>query len=528
MEGPKKDTRPMKDKQWQAERSQELIEFLITQNYNHHISPKIIQSPTRKDFECIFQFLYHKLDPHFDFSGKFEDDVTTLFKRLRYPFEVKKSALFAVGSPQYWPSLLAALSWLVELIKYDIASQDDEPVDFSPADDVMSENGEKLTYQYLPGAYRDFLAGDEEESVETFFGPFYLEKQRLLADEITKLQEEGQQLEATLTSMQGGETPLVQVQARKKEFVSDVQKFEAYIGQLEERLQYFANSKTELEEELQSKSVELIALENEKKQLLDQISSQDVSALEVQEMSIERETLGEQLRAAQSQHEKLMEGIVEGERMATKLVEEIQAAVLAHNSRAAELKLIPNKANVNLELVVNTHGTQADEVLNINPKKEMLPILQKMKSDYNQKVHAMWEELITTKDEMSQLEDEVVEKQGHLKHMEDEIRKVETEVAAQNAGGDDNLHELEQKKGSLEAGIAKSKTDHEEQVGRVKQTVDAVTAEYQEKKLSLAAEKKEMEAQLMKVLQLITEHKAYIQESVAEVDMKTVHVRSSF
>ena len=55
MEGPKKDGRAIKDKTWQAEKSQELIEFLITANYNHHISPKIIQSPTRKDFECIFQ-----------------------------------------------------------------------------------------------------------------------------------------------------------------------------------------------------------------------------------------------------------------------------------------------------------------------------------------------------------------------------------------------------------------------------------------------------------------------------------------
>ena len=59
MEGPKKDTRPIKDKHWQAEKSSELIEFLIAANYNHHISPKILQNPTRKDFECIFQVCQH-------------------------------------------------------------------------------------------------------------------------------------------------------------------------------------------------------------------------------------------------------------------------------------------------------------------------------------------------------------------------------------------------------------------------------------------------------------------------------------
>lgn len=51
--------------------------------------------------------------------GKIEDDVPVLYKRLRYPFGISKSALFAVGSPHTWPGLLAALTWLVELLNYE-------------------------------------------------------------------------------------------------------------------------------------------------------------------------------------------------------------------------------------------------------------------------------------------------------------------------------------------------------------------------------------------------------------------------
>ena len=51
--------------------------------------------------------------------GKIEDDVPALFKRLRYPFGISKSSLFAVGSPHTWPSLLAALTWLAELLNYE-------------------------------------------------------------------------------------------------------------------------------------------------------------------------------------------------------------------------------------------------------------------------------------------------------------------------------------------------------------------------------------------------------------------------
>ncbi len=66
--------------------------------------------------------------------GKIEDDVPALFKRLRYPFGISKSALFAVGSPHTWPGLLAALTWLVELLNYEekavrhsLASSDSSP-----------------------------------------------------------------------------------------------------------------------------------------------------------------------------------------------------------------------------------------------------------------------------------------------------------------------------------------------------------------------------------------------------------------
>ena len=70
--------------------------------------------------DCCFasQFLLRQVDPHIKVFGKIEDEVPTLFKQLKYPFQISKSALFAVGSPHTWPSLLAALGWLVELLNY--------------------------------------------------------------------------------------------------------------------------------------------------------------------------------------------------------------------------------------------------------------------------------------------------------------------------------------------------------------------------------------------------------------------------
>lgn len=66
----------------------------------------------------IFKFLYSILDPHFVFLKKFEEEVPVLIKGLRYPFadQINKSNLFTVGSLHAWPTLLAMLIWMMELI----------------------------------------------------------------------------------------------------------------------------------------------------------------------------------------------------------------------------------------------------------------------------------------------------------------------------------------------------------------------------------------------------------------------------
>ena len=64
------------------------------------------------------------MDPNVRFAAKPEEDVPGLFKRLGYPFQISKSALSAVGSPHTWPGLLAALTWLVELLTYDATAED--------------------------------------------------------------------------------------------------------------------------------------------------------------------------------------------------------------------------------------------------------------------------------------------------------------------------------------------------------------------------------------------------------------------
>ena len=80
---------------------------------------------------------------------------------LRYPFQISKSALYSVGSLHTWPGLLAALTWVVELLSYE------ERAEQLRQDGVLLDEGGQLNVfnEYVGRAYEHFLAGEDESCV---------------------------------------------------------------------------------------------------------------------------------------------------------------------------------------------------------------------------------------------------------------------------------------------------------------------------------------------------------------------------
>ena len=70
--------------------------------FDRPISPKLLTSPTSKDFYCIVEFLYRQIDPNY-VMHQFEVAIPAIFKSLGYPYPISKTALYAVGSPHTWP-----------------------------------------------------------------------------------------------------------------------------------------------------------------------------------------------------------------------------------------------------------------------------------------------------------------------------------------------------------------------------------------------------------------------------------------
>jgi kinetochore protein NDC80 len=110
------------------------------------ISVKQMQTPSAKDFTRVLEFLVRQMDPSFELTGKIDVEVPELFRQLGYSFPITKNALVAIGAPNTWPSLLAALDWLVDTLTY---SQNilDEPR-FDEDSDEQAAVAEKMLKAY--------------------------------------------------------------------------------------------------------------------------------------------------------------------------------------------------------------------------------------------------------------------------------------------------------------------------------------------------------------------------------------------
>jgi kinetochore protein NDC80 len=88
--GVPKDPRPLKDRTYQMRIGQELLDYLAANNFEmemkYSLKQDIVKSPTQKDFNMMFQWLYHRIDPSYRFQKNIDQEVPPILTQLRYPY----------------------------------------------------------------------------------------------------------------------------------------------------------------------------------------------------------------------------------------------------------------------------------------------------------------------------------------------------------------------------------------------------------------------------------------------------------
>lgn len=353
------------------------MEYLTQHNFEmvmkHSLTQNTMKSPTQKDFNYMFQFLYHQLDPAYHFQKNIDAEVPPILKLLRYPFEksITKSQIAAVGG-QNWSTFLGMLHWMMQLAKmagsYSTGGYDD-----ASAEAGFDVSGDRIIFDFLTDAYREWLSVEDDaddDDAEKLIKPHieamarkFEEGNRRWLDQEQILEAELQNLNSKIEDLGRSGPRLEKLSEQIRILEEDRGKFEQYNESMEAKVEKYSNRIKLLEEEIARTERELEEAEQEKRELQDTVDAQGITIADIDRMNSERERL---LRGVESTVVRLDESkrrTSEKEREAAARLDELERAVENYNHLGYEIGIIPSTATnakgVEYELVLAVFNSGA-------------------------------------------------------------------------------------------------------------------------------------------------------------------------
>ncbi|KAI9143730.1 HEC/Ndc80p family-domain-containing protein [Paraphysoderma sedebokerense] len=514
-----KDPRPVRDKQFQLTSIRNIINFLTHQGYPQPLSLKTLQTPTKKDFETIFRFLYAKLDPHYMFQKKFEEEVPAILKGLRYPFsdQISKSQLYAVGSMHSWPAILAMLTWLMELV---LMCEQMEPG--TGFDEGM--DNDMLFFDYLTKAYQGFLAGDDDFGImEAELATNFERKNEVVLKDVERLTGEIEQLDKEIKEYTENEPPLVTLDRQKQVLMSDNEKFQQYISRLQSKKSKLEEANSKLTAELEEQVRQLEQLNSEKLSLQAQIDAQDISPADFDRMTSEREQLTKALETLQQKIDEISKQMWDKEINVQKKLDQIEKLVQDYNTTAYKLGLLPAETSiyadgVKVELEFNLHANRPDQMVSVDLRNVVKPFLLKLRSKFNSQVHKYQDEHLLLQEALDKLYETLHDKTEELKSLEAKISK---SVGLYNEEKEAILKENDQSNAemeNLENELNKMRTECTTGLLASQQKAQKITIEYDNLLRKSHETKERAGKELIKILEDCITFKTHIEGCLAEVE----------
>ncbi|KAJ3218694.1 rRNA-binding ribosome biosynthesis protein rpf2 [Dinochytrium kinnereticum] len=436
-----KDPRPIREKTWQSNAVRSLINFLVQAGYNQAVSAKTLQAPSAKDFQSIFKFLYSQLDPKYIFQKKFEEEVPVILRGLRfvtggeslltlpsrYPFcdQISKSHLHSVGSPHAWPSLLAMLTWMVELILCCDQIDNQNEFDDQPNAEIAAE---KVFFEYLTKAYAVFLAGDDNyDSMDRELISNFDRKNEKIVAEVGKLNNEHEILSREWSNLRDSESPLTVAEKENQTLHSDIEKFKQYILHLESKKEKLIEQVKALDEDLSVKEAELAKISSEKADLQRTVDMQEISPADVDRMTAEREQLVRSLESLAAKTDECQRTIWEKEITLQKKIDQLEKHTQEYNTLAYQLGLEKSNlspADIQFSIDFNAASIDPGNDLSDRLRTRVKPSLVTLRADYNSSLHVSQDELIALQETLDSLTESISEKNDELQVIESRISKL--------------------------------------------------------------------------------------------------------
>lgn len=508
--GVPRDPRPLKDRSYQNRLGQELLEYLAKNNFememNHKLSDNFTKSPTQKDFNYIFQWLYHRIDPSYRFQKNIDQEVPPLLKQLRYPYErsITKSQIAAVGG-QNWSTFLGLLHWMMQLAQmlegYACNHYDDACLEAG-----VDITGDNIIYDFLTNAYQDWLNMDDDagdDDVEKTLEPHvqemarafersnakYIQELEILEGEHARLLKEIEDLEKSTPD------PAV-LDNHFKIMEEDKAKFEEYNTAALAKSEKYEGRIQILQEELDKLQAELKEVEDERRRLQKAVDDQGISMQDIDRMTAERERLQKSIESAGQRLEDVKRKVAERELEATERLDELERLVDRYNTVAYQIGLIPSTAvnakgkDYELQVTVNdgpnftsslqgaygggvveserlladpVTGYQPAHILNLDLRGQVKNSFLALRKEVSERRKAALDAMMEDHDLLDRAKEAIEDKRNEVEALEHRVRAAEEEyektkevTTAQKLASDAQIEKMEKELAKMRAQLTES------------------------------------------------------------------------
>lgn len=470
--GVPRDPRPLKDRSFQARIGQELLDYLSQHNFEmemkHTLSHNIIKSPTQKDFNYIFQWLYHRIDPSYRFQKNIDQEVPPILKQLRYPYEksITKSQISAVGG-QNWSTFLGLLHWMMQLARM-LEGYSNNRYDEACAEVGVDVDGDHIIFNFLSAAYRDWLAMDEDTEdadAEKVLAPHVQDMSMAFersnskyTSELEMLEAENARLLKEIEDLEKSTPDPRMLDDHYKIMEEDKAKFEEYNDIATSRADKNDNRSAILQEELDKLMEELKEAEEERRALQKEVDDQGISMQDIDRMTSERERLQKGIESATQRLEECKKRVADKETEASSKLDELERLVDRYNTLGYKIGLIPataiNAKGMSYELAVTVNesdftgsiikgsyssggserlladpvtGYQPAHILNLDLRGQVRSSLQALRKEISERRTAAIEAMMKDHDLLDGIKEAIEDKRNEVEALEHRVRAAEEE-----------------------------------------------------------------------------------------------------
>lgn len=509
--GVPKDPRPLKDRAFQARIGQELMEYMTQNNFElemkHVLSPNVMKSPTQKDFNYMFQWLYHRIDPSHRFQKNIDQEVPPILKQLRYPFErsITKSQIAAVGG-QNWSTFLGLLYWMMQLAQM-LDGFVARRYDHACLDAGVDVSGDHIIFDFLSSAYRDWLAMDEDigdEDAEKVLAPHVASMAQAFdrsngryTSELEMLEAENARLLKEIADLEKSTPDPAVLDDHFKIMEEDKVKFEDYNHLAVQRSQKYENRIQVLQEELEKLNDELKEADDERRGLQKSVDALGISMQDIDRMTSEKERLQKGIESASQRLDEIKKKVADKEAEASQKLDDLEDQVKRYNSLAYQTALLPPDAanakgkDYELRLTVNdssdftssnfyglnnarsggtdrlladaTSGYQPSHIINVDLRGQVRNGFMSLRKEISERRGAAMDTMIKDHDLLDGIKEAIEDKRSEVEALNHRVRAAEEEyenmrevTTAQKMASDTQIEKMERDLSRMRAGLTES------------------------------------------------------------------------